>query len=151
MIRALALAALILGPALPRAAEASPVITDAWARASILQSRPAAAYLTMESEQGDRLIGATSPVAERILLHAVEAADGVSRMAHLPTLELEPGKPVSMGPGSVHLMLMGLRTMLIEGSEFPLTLEFQEAGEVTVMMPVLGAGASGPAPGGTDE
>ena len=144
MIRILALVVLALGPALTHAAEAPPpVITDPCARASILQSRPAAGYLTMESDQGDRLIGATSPVAERILVHAVEAADGMSPMAHLPTLDLEPGKPVSMGPG--------LRTMLTEGSEFRLTLELQEAGEIAVLMPVLGAGASGPAPGGTDE
>lgn len=80
-------------------------------------------------------------------MHAVEAADRVSRMAHLATFEIEPSKPVLMEPGSMHLMLLGLRAMPTTCSEFPLTLEFEEAGEV----PVLGAGASGPASGGNDE
>lgn len=148
MMRLWSAAALV--PVLASAAEKAPVISEPWARASILQSRPAAAYLTMESAEGDRLIALSSPVAETIMVHAIEAADGISRMRHLPAVELKPGEPVSMAPGTMHLMLLGLTTKLVEGAEFPLTLEFEEGGEVTVLVPVLGPGASGPA-GGTDE
>jgi copper(I)-binding protein len=44
-------------------------------------------------------------------------------------------------------MLMGLAEPLREGDRFPLTLSFEKAGETTVQVAVLKAGASGPAHG----
>ena len=70
-----------LAVALPLAAHGEVTVSDPWARASVLASRPAAAYLILVSDAGDRLIEASTPVAEEIMLHATETDDtGLSQM-----------------------------------------------------------------------
>jgi periplasmic copper chaperone A len=130
---------------LPLAAHAEVVVSDPWARASILASRPGAAYVTAESDEDDRLIGASTPMADRVMIHAIETdTKGVGRMVHRKTLDLPAGEAVNFAPGGMHLMLMDLSEKLVEGTTFPLTLHFEAAGEVTVDVPVLGVAASGP-------
>ena len=64
----------------PVAAEDSVRVLDAWARASILASRPAAAYATIEGVSDDRLLGVTTPTADQVMIHAVKKNGDVSRM-----------------------------------------------------------------------
>jgi len=131
--------------ALPTLAAADVSVTDPWARASILASRPGAAYLTLESDTADRLLGVETPAAERAMLHGTETdANGVSRMVHIEALDLAPGDPVTLAPGGMHLMLMGLTGKLEESGTFPLTLSFEYSGEITVEVPVLSVIATGP-------
>lgn len=119
-------------------------VTDPWARASITESRPAAAYMIIESPTGDRLTGITTPVAESVVIHAVKEEDGINRMVHLPVLDIPAGEPITLAPGGVHAMLIGLGAKLIEGESFPMTLRFEKAPETTVEVPVLGIAAQGP-------
>lgn len=119
-------------------------VSDAWARASILASRPGAAYVTIESTSDDTLIGASTPVAEQIMIHAVEKDGDVSRMKHIETLELPAGERTMLSPGGMHLMLTGLQDKLKEGATFPMTLSFEKAGKVTIEVAVLGIAAKGP-------
>lgn len=131
--------------AFPAVALAEVTVTDRWARASILASRPGAAYLTLVSDTDDRLLSATTPVAEHVMMHASETdANAVTRMIHLDTLDLKAGETVRFAPGGMHLMLMDLAGKLDEGAQFPLTLTFERAGEITVNVPVLGVAATGP-------
>lgn len=132
--------------ALPAVAQAEVSVDEPWARASILASRPAAAYLTVTSDEKETLLGASSPAADTIMIHAVETdATGARRMQHRETIELQAGEPLAFEPGGMHLMLVGLKSKLVEGTSFPLTLRFETTGEITIEVPVLGAAASGPA------
>ena len=129
----------------PLAGLAEVAITDPWARASILASRPAAAYLTFESDVDDRLVGITTPIAETATIHAMEiVSDGGARMTAIEALDLPAGQLVKLQPGYIHLMLMGLTNKLEEGTSFALTLQFETGGEVTLDVPVLGIAAIGP-------
>ena len=128
----------------PTLAEESVRISDAWARASVLASRPVASYLTIESAVEDRLLGVTTPVAGHVMIHAVEKDGDVSRMKHIETLEVPTGERITLAPGGMHLMLMGLQDKLSEGTTFPMTLSFENAGEITVEVSVLGIAAEGP-------
>lgn len=131
--------------AFPASALADVTVTDPWARASILVSRPGAAYLTLLSDMEDRLLSAATPVAGHVMIHAAETdANGVTRMIHLDTLDVPAEQAVRFAPGGMHLMLMGLADKLDEGAEFPLTLTFERAGTITVTVPVLGVAATGP-------
>ena len=131
--------------AFPAVALAEVTVTDPWARASILASRPGAAYLTLVSDTDDRLLSATTPVADHVMMHASETdANAVTRMIHLDTLDLKAGETVRFAPGGMHLMLMDLAGKLDEGAQFPLTLTFERVGEITVNVPVLGVAATGP-------
>jgi copper(I)-binding protein len=137
--------ALLIAASVPFAAGADVAVAEPWARASILASRPGAAYLTLSSDTDDRLLFVSTPVAGQVMIHAAETdASGVNRMTHLETLDLPAGKTVTFFPGSMHLLLTGLADKLEEGASFPLTLTFEVTGDVTVEVPVLGIAASGP-------
>ena len=134
-------------------AQAEPVrqgnleIDAAWARASIGTSRPGAAYFTVRNfgDEGDRLIGLSSPVSTMTMLHETTLSEGISRMAHVEATEIPASGELTLEPGGMHVMLMELATPLREGATFPLTLAFEAAGEVTVEVHVFGPGATGPA------
>ena len=141
-------AAVALALLMPVSAFADSVaVTQPWARASIIASRPAAVYLTLESQAVDRLTGVTTPVADEAMVHAAEEENGVTRMVHVPAFELPAGEPVRLAPGGAHVMLLGLDAKLLEGDNFPVTLRFENAPEVTVQVPVLGIAAHGPQEG----
>ena len=141
MIRPLLFTALLAAtPAL-----ADVTVTASWARASIVASRPGAAYLTLQTSEADRLVSITTPVAEKVMIHAIETGDdGLARMRSLDVLDLPADVPMTLEPGGMHIMLMGLTRTLLEGTRFPLTLGFETAGEVTIKVPVLGIAAAGP-------
>ncbi len=87
--------------------------------------------------QPDRLVGATSPVAERIEIHQSTMDGDVARMRELPALELPAGRTVALRhDGSYHLMLVDLKRPLKDGDRFDVTLRFEGSGEVTVPVDV---------------
>lgn len=135
--------------AAPRAGEL--VVEQAWARQPL--GKTGAAYVTVRNEGAapDRLLGAATDVAERAELHASTMEDGVMRMRPLDAVEIHPGEPAVMRPGGTHIMLVGVTRPLEEGDRFPLTLRFERAGSVEVMVRVLGPGASGPDDGSHDH
>ena len=130
-----------------RAYESGPVIVShPWARATAPGARTGAAYLKIESAPGakDRLIGARSPVAEAVEVHATTITDGIARMRRVETIEIAPDRPADLAPGGAHLMLVGLKSPLKEGDAFPLILTFAEAGDVALEVVVEAPGAMGP-------
>lgn len=143
---ALALCLAMWGAGLAAAAEPMISVEAPWARASIGTTRPAAVYLTLRNRGAapDRLLGAASPVAEEAAIHRIREENGVMRMEPAGAVELPAGGTVELKPGGLHIMLMGLDAPLEEGARFALTLRFAHAGPVTIEVPVLGVGASGP-------
>lgn len=144
MRKAIALLVAVCLISLPAIAEEPVRVFDAWARATILSSRPGAAYVTIESVSGDRLLAVTTPVADGVMIHAIENEDNVSRMKHIEVLEMPAGQRIALAPGGMHLMLMGLHGKLSEGMKFPMTLSFEKAGEITIEVSVLGIAAGAP-------
>jgi copper(I)-binding protein len=110
------------------------LIQHAWARASIGAAKAGAAYLTLVNHGGapDRLVSVRTPVAERAGLHSHTMEDGVMKMRPVGAIEVAPGEPTVLGPGGLHIMMMGLKAPLVEGERFPVTLVFERAGEATV-------------------
>ncbi len=51
-------------------------------------------------------------------------------------IPLPAGAEVSFQPGGYHVMLLELPRQLKGGEQFPLTLRFEKAGELTVEVPV---------------
>lgn len=119
-------------------------ISNPWARASTGGSRPGVAYLTIVNKGGaDSLTKASSPAAGRVELHRIVHDGGRARMGRIEKIPLPKGKSVELGPGGLHIMLMGLKRQLKEGETFPLSLHFAEAGRVDVTVRIMGAGAMG--------
>jgi periplasmic copper chaperone A len=125
-----------------------------WVRASFGNAPNSAAYMTLETVGAapDRLIGGSTPVAERVELHTHIMEGGVAKMRPVEGIEVAPGAPTVLKPGGLHLMLSGLTQKLEAGTAIPLTLQFEHAGEVTLEVPVEGIMAgTGPGHDGAME
>jgi copper(I)-binding protein len=123
-------------------------IEKVWARPSAGAATASAAYFTI-SDAGtpDRLVGVSTPAAEKAELHESIDDHGVMKMRGVEGVALEPGKPVSFAPGGYHVMLTGLKQPLKQGDSFPLTLRFEHAAPLTVTVPVQTGMAGGSAAG----
>lgn len=119
------------------------MVTDAWSRERPANAAMGGAFVTLHNMEGepDRLVSASSPVADRVEIHNSAMKDGVMSMFQVEELVIPAGETVAMKPGSFHVMLMGLKEPLTKGAKFPLTLNFARAGEITVTVSVKEAGA----------
>lgn len=121
-------------------------VTGAWARATPPGAKNGAAFLSVGNGGGeDRVIGARAAVSDKVELHThLAGSDGVMRMRPVESIPLASGQKVTLEPGGMHVMLIGLKQPLKQGSHFPLTVVLDKAGEVTVEVDVQGPGAAGP-------
>lgn len=121
-------------------------ITAAWARATPPGGKVGAAYINIEnrSDTEERLLGAASPAAGSVSVHETVEEDGIAKMRPLPSLSVARGATLEMKPGGIHLMLTGLSAPLREGEQIAVTLQFEDAGSVTVPVEVMPLGSAGP-------
>jgi periplasmic copper chaperone A len=120
-------------------------VTNAWARATPGGAATGAAYLTIVSPVADRLVGVSSPVAKNAQLHTMTMQGGIMKMRPTAGINLPAGKAVTLQPGGMHIMLVGLTAPLKEGQSFPLMLSFKKAGLKEVTVAIAKVGAMGPA------
>ena len=108
-------------------------VSQVWARPSLAGAKNGAAYFTLTNRSGtsDTLTGASTPVAEKAELHRDAMKDGIMTMRPAGPLALAPGATVTLAPGGLHLMLMGLKRPLKPGDRFPITLTFAHRPPVT--------------------
>jgi copper(I)-binding protein len=120
-------------------------VSHPWARATAGPARVGAAYLTITNHGTamDRLLAVATPTAKHAGVHATIMDQGIMKMRPVKAVEVHPGEPAVLRPGGMHVMLMGLTAPLKKGQSFPLTLTFESAGTVEVMVTVKGAGSMG--------
>lgn len=121
-------------------------IENAWARAAPGVPN-GAAFVTMVNAgpTADRLIGAATDAAQTAELHTHLHEGGIMRMRKVDAIPIPANGTVTLAPGGDHVMLFDLKRQLKEGQTFTLKLTFANAGTIPVEVPVLGAGATGPA------
>jgi copper(I)-binding protein len=95
-------------------------------------------YLVNLGAETDTLISASTTVAEVVEFHeTIIGENDVMQMQPLTDgLAITPQNYVQLQPGGYHIMLFNLAHPLEAGSSFDLTLEFENAGEVIVTVPV---------------
>ena len=132
-LRALALLA-VAAAAPGHAADATLVIDEPWSRAMPPVAKTGAAYLTIRNtgSEDDRLVGARSPIAERAELHGMQMQGDLMKMHHVESVVVPAGGTAMLEPGGLHIMLMGLTRPLAAGESFPVTLQFEKAGELVL-------------------
>lgn len=114
-------------------------IDHPWSRAMPVNSPMAAAFMSIENKghQDDRLLSASSPQATRIELHTHLNDNGVMRMREVSGGVILPaGKTTKLAPGGLHIMFMDVKKQAKAGDKFPLTLQFEKAGKVEVVVNV---------------
>ena len=119
------------------------VIDHPYATPSPMGSNTGAVYIKSLRNRGDaadRLVGASSPTASQVSLHAMRMDGEVMRMHAVSAIELPAKGEVRMSHAAAssttnhHLMLEGLKAPLKDGDRFDLTLRFEKAGERTVQI-----------------
>ena len=102
-------------------------------RATVAGMPSSAAYLTITNNgvSDDRLIAAKAAIAQRVEIHSMEMDNGVMRMRAVDGgLAIAAGDSVTLAPGGLHIMLMGLTTDLAPDTKHEIILVFEKAGDV---------------------
>ncbi|HCP31528.1 MAG TPA: transporter [Pseudomonas sp.] len=124
------LAALVLlgitGPVL-----AQTPVSEAWVRASVPHQQSTGAFMTITASGDSKLVSVASPVAKTVQVHEMTMNGDVMGMREVKAVPLPAGKPVTLDPNGLHVMLMGLNDQVKEGQQVPLTLTVQAADGTT--------------------
>jgi copper(I)-binding protein len=123
---------------------ASIQVEQRWSRATPAGASTGAVYLTVtnKSRDADRLLGASSDVADKSQIHEMKVVNGVMEMREVTGgLPIHAMTSVELKPGSYHVMLIGLKKPLKAGETIPLTLNFEKAGKVSITVPIQAMGA----------
>jgi periplasmic copper chaperone A len=117
-----------------------------WARAALRATGNGGGYFTLANKGTvpDRLTGASSPAAERVELHGIKVEGSGLRMRPLANgLALSPGTAFTLKPRGYHLLLVGLKAPLQEGTPLAVTLAFEKAGSLDIELVVAAPGPVG--------
>ena len=134
------LTALCAGPLLA----ADIKVENPWARATAPGQPAGGAFMDLTADTDMTLVSARSPVAKVVQLHSMTMDNGVMIMRQMEKIDLPKGKTVSLKPGGLHIMLIGLNTPLRENQLTSITLLARDATgktlEIPVTVPVKGMG-----------
>lgn len=134
-------------------APAVPTVSAIWVRATAPKAETGAAYLTISSATGDKLLEASVPsdIAGRAELHETTAHDDAMSdsesmesddeqmssgegmmMRKVDAIEIPANEDVKLEPGGFHVMLFDLKKQIKVGDTIDLRLTFEKAGLLTV-------------------
>ena len=120
----------------PTAALGQIQVKDAWVRGSVPAQTATGAFMEITSKSDSKLVGAASPAAGKVEVHNMKMENGVMKMAPVAAIDLPAGKPVLLGPGGYHVMLMDLKQQLKAGEKVVIMLSLEGADRKRQTMPV---------------
>lgn len=88
-----------------------------------------AAYFTLKNngKTARHLIGASSPLSDRVELHTHLKEDGVMKMRKMKDgIIVKPGETLHFKPAGNHIMLMSMKEKLKPGATYDLQLKFKD-------------------------
>lgn len=138
-LKTLAIIAISTLISLGSAQAADIVIEQQYARTAspIAKSGAAFMHIINNGTENDRLVAARTDVATMPELHTHIMEDGVAKMREVEGgIEVLAGEATILQRGGLHVMLMGLTQSFIQGETISLTLVFENAGEITIEVPI---------------
>ena len=115
-----------------------------YARVTAVGQPTGGGYLKLDNKgRDDKLLSARAAVSVSVELHSMSMDGDVMRMRQVDAIALPAGKSVELKPGGFHIMFVGLKAPLRAGDKFPMTLKFERAGEVEVIVNVEAPKAAG--------
>jgi len=114
------------------------VVEDAYVRGLPPGVDNTSAYMTLRNT-GDadlQLTGASSPVADSVMLHTTTNHDGMLHMQHVMKVSVPAHGELALESGGLRLMLTGLKQSLAAGTEVELTLQFADGSMHQLSLPV---------------
>lgn len=112
-------------------------VKDAWARPA-LKGDNGAVYLVIANGtlQDDQLLFAQSDIASTVEVHQSQMEGDQMSMHQQEEVLIPAGEAVKFSPGGLHIMLADLTRELTTSETFDITLAFEHAGEIKVMVTV---------------
>lgn len=97
--------------------------------------------LTNNLGEADRLLSVTSNVAEKTELHTQTLENDVMQMREAKDgFVIEPEQTLALEPTGNHIMLIGLKSPLVPGTTFTVTLDFEKTPDLTLPVEVIAPG-----------
>lgn len=122
-------------------------ITRPWTRATPATAQAGGGFLTIVNKGStpDRLIAARSTASDKVEVHEMRMDGNVMKMRELEKgLEIPAGATVMLKPGGYHIMFMGLKAPFAKDAKVPVTLVFEKAGSLDIVLDVEALGAAVP-------
>ncbi len=94
-----------------------------------------AGYFTITLGQDDKIVAATSDIAENIELHTHEMNDGMMQMRKVEAVEVKAGVPLEFKPKGLHLMVFGVGE-LKEGETADVVLSLESGRTATAQFTI---------------
>ena len=111
-------------------------VMDVYGRAAPAVAETGAFYMTISNgtDVDEALVSASVELCGTIELHEMAIVDDVMRMQEVAGGEIviPAGKAVTLKPGGLHVMCLGKDGELTAGDIVPVTLNFQNAGTMTM-------------------
>jgi hypothetical protein len=136
--------ALYAGMAWPHSHEKGDIqVRHPWSRATPPGAKVAAGYMEIRNNgrQPDRLVSATTAVAQRVEIHITERDGEVMKMREVKSLEIPARERYELRPGGSHLMLVDITRPLKKGEKLAMRLTFERAGELEIELEVQDLGS----------
>ncbi|MFN3663110.1 copper chaperone PCu(A)C [Yoonia sp.] len=114
-------------------------VSDAYAFETAPTAMAGGGFVTITNtgDSDDTLIAVLADFP-RVEIHTTEFEDDIARMIHLDAIPVPAGETVTLEPGGMHVMFMGLQgNPLTAGDSLQATLVFDQAGEVPVNFDVV--------------
>lgn len=93
--------------------------------------------ITNNGDESDTLLSVETDMAQTVEVHNVEMEDGVMKMFPMHDgVEIPSGETIIFEPGGYHVMMIGITESLLDGEEFTATLNFENAGDVEITVPI---------------
>lgn len=97
-------------------------VENAWVRATAPGQKVAAGFMELTADADMTLVGGSSPISKAFELHFMRMENGVMEMRQMQEIKLPKGKTVSLEPGDLHVMFIGLNSQIKPGQMVPITL-----------------------------
>ncbi|MDP2431902.1 MAG: copper chaperone PCu(A)C [Pseudomonadota bacterium] len=97
-------------------------VDNAWVRATAPGQQVAGGFMELTADTDMTLVGGASPVSKAFELHYMRMENGVMEMRQVKDIALPRGKTVSLEPGGLHVMFIGLKDQIKPGQKVPMAL-----------------------------
>lgn len=102
-------------------------VSDPWARATAPGAPAGGAFMGLTADANMTLIAAESDASKVVELHTMKMENGVMVMRQVPKIDLPKDQTVSLKPGGLHIMLIGLNAPLKAGEKVNMTLRVTDS------------------------
>lgn len=113
-------------------------VSEPWIREAPPTATVMAAYMNIKntSEEDLALVSAECEFYETIELHSTVMDGDIARMVKQEQLDLPKGTEVSLEPGGLHIMLIGVKQRPVAGDQVKILLNFSDESQKEIIAEV---------------